>query len=263
LRGENNSSFDINKKTGRWTDRGNGSHGDAIDFVMAYKGMTTKEAIDFLLKGDNLGLVNYEPQKTLVKSIEIKALEPLSDTRLMEYISSRKICATVAQKWLKQATIRFPNSKKNPDREHICLAWKNNSGGYEFRNSFLKVSNSPKDVTNIKGHREDNEILLFEGWPDFLSVLSKQDSLLPTDMAIVLNSASFINVILPFLEGKRVWYYGHNDKTGDDIGVKIRTAGIPMVDVRKTYPSYNDFNDFVCGKKKTKSIKDILGRGSN
>ena len=106
---------------------------------------------------------------------------------------------------------------------------------------------------------EDNgEILLFEGWPDFLSVLTAQERETPHDNAIILNSASFINVILPFLEGNRVWYYGHNDKTGNEIKDKLSAINIPLVDVRVTYSGYNDFNDFLTGKKKTKSIKDIL-----
>jgi len=243
LRIEGNGSFDINKKTGRWTDRGNNNKGDVVDFVMAYKQLSFHDAIDFLIGEQSLDVESYKPEVREKDAIEILGVELLSNTRLLDYIDSRKISREVAVKWLSQATIRFPYGK-NPTREYLSLAFKNDSGGYEFRNNFLKVSSSPKNITTIKSGN-DGAILLFEGNPDYLSYLTyyKLDS--PPHPTIVLNSLSFLGAIIPMLQGKVVIYYGQTDRSAEKSYRRLRSEGITIIDKRYIYKDYKDFNKFL------------------
>ncbi len=265
FRSEGQGSLKINKSTtDKWRDYGNGKHGDVIDFVRELFSLSVNEAVDYLLKKSIISLPEYAPVKQDVKAIEIKAVEPLSDPGLIDYITGRKIGLNQAKTYLKQARICFPNGK-NPQREYLVIAWANNSGGYEFRNGFFKIGNAPKDVTNIEGRFANteylNEVFLFEGWPDFLSYLTYFNCVEMRGNAIILNSISFLEVIIPFIKDKEVVYYGQNDTASNKAYTRLTETCNYVIDRREIYLGYKDFNDFLCGKpikKKIKSISEML-----
>ena len=268
FRAEGQGSLKISKRTpDRWRDYGNGKHGDIVDFVQGiFPQFSKREAIDYLLQRQNIPIPTYEPIKKDTNAIEIVTVEALSHPRLCDYLTERKIGLKQAKVYLSQAKIKFPNGK-NPERIHTVLAWKNNSGGYEFRNSFLKLGNSPKDVTNINEHwfkPEYGEVVsIFEGFTDFLAYLTLINKSLPQFKSIVLNSASFIRVITPMLKDVQVWNYAHNDQAGNDVHSTLLEAGIDAKDMRYLYPIYNDVNDWLMQKpikKKTMSIRDVLNK---
>lgn len=265
FRAESKGSLFIDKRRpNKWVDYGNGKRGDSIDFIQGiYPNFGKMEAIDFILNKRNISvsLPAFEPTvKISSNPIEIVSVEALSHPRLIEYLTERKIGLNQAKRYLKQGVIRFPNGK-SPTREHLVLAWINNSQGYEFRNSFIKVSNSPKDVTNIGGATDNkNTIGVFEGWPDFLSCLTYYNVSKMRGDAIILNSISFLEVIIPFIKDKTVVYFGQNDTAGNKALKRLREECTDVVDMRNDYYDYKDFNDFLCGKmrKRTKSIKEII-----
>lgn len=251
FRSESKASVDIDKRRpNKWTDRGTGKHGDVIDYVQELFSINKHDAIDYLLKRSNIPLPEYAPVKREQNSIEIITLQPLTETispKLIDYLSQRKISEEVAFRWLKYATIKFPYSIKNPTREHHCLAWENDSLGFEFRNSFLKVSNSPKNITTIKGNSD--VVSLYEGWPDYLTLLSNHKIIESSDTVIVLNSVSFLGSIIPIIKDKAIAYYGQNDRAGNDAFTRLSNECNRAVwDMRKTYAGYKDLNDQACGK---------------
>lgn len=252
LRGESNPSFDINKKTLKWKDRGNGKKGDIIDLVQELHHCDFNEAVDKILGNK----ANFEhPELKAVErdkpNIEILEVLSLSDPKLMSYIAGRQISPVVAQKWLKEARIRFPYGK-SPDRVHTVLAWRNDSGGYEFRNNFLKISNAPKNLTSI--NKDTFDVNLFEGWPDALTLLTIKKGVEFFHTTYILNSASFFEVLVPFLYGHRINYFGHNDATGDKILARIKEEKIQVKDYRYLYKNYKDYNDFLVAETKKRRI---------
>ncbi len=256
LRAESNSSFDIDKrKPNKWIDRGTGKHGDIIDFVRELMHYSTYDAVNFILKKNNIELPRYEPVKRNKKSIEIHLLEDLSNPVLIDYLTKRHISIPIAKLWLKQAAISFPYGK-NPDRKHMVLAWGNDSGGHEFRNSFLKVSNSPKNVTTIKQGNHVN-VLLFEGWPDFLSYLTLKNIDSPPCDVHVLNSISFLEVMLLFLKKRIVHYLGQRDKAGNEALKRMNERGLNVIDLR-WFIGYKDLNDYLCHKKVEQKMSELL-----
>jgi hypothetical protein len=262
LRTEGNGSFDINKRSGKWHDRGNGKKGDILDYVMLQKGLSLMCAVDFLLGDNSLDIPVYVPEKREKDSIEVSSIEPLSDPRLISFAKSRMFNMDVATKWLHQAQVSFPYGK-NPNRSYSCLAWKNDSGGYEFRGTFLKVSNAPKNITTIKGVSTDNVVMLFEGNPDFLSYLTFYGFMNPQYDTIVLNSLSFLGAILPMLQGKMILWYGQNDKASERAYRRLKREGIVVTDKRWLYKEYKDFNEFLVGSsvsKMSKLLNTVYGK---
>jgi len=257
LRSESQASFNVSKSKNSWKDYGNGNKGDLPDLVMQMYGKPLHGAIDIILGTPKRPDTMFVSEVREKDAIEIIKVEPLSNPRLLDYVESRKINRHIAELMLKEATIRFPYSKKNPLREHLCLAWRNDSGGYELRNSFLKVSNSPKNITTIKSGN-DGAVLLFEGNPDFLSYLTYYKIDAPPHPTIVLNSLSFLGAIIPMLQGKTVVFWGQSDKAGEKSFKRLRSEGINLVDKRFIYRDYKDLNQFLVASS-TKKLHKILG----
>jgi hypothetical protein len=256
FRSEGQGSFKIDKrKPSKWKDFGNNKGGDCIDFVQELFSMNKKDAIDYLLKRtNNIDLPVYEPVKRDRKSIEVLSISDKFCPELRKYIIHREISIEVAQKWLKQATIRFPYSPINPEKEHIVLAWRNDSGGYEFRGGRIKLSNAPKNVTTIKGTENTNKVLLFEGFPDYLTYLTINNFKKEVDSALILNSASFLEVMIPFLKGKEIKYWGQTDIAGDKALQRLKEEGITVQDFRIHYFPCKDLNDWWVAKNKKKGF---------
>lgn len=264
FRSESKASVDIDKrKPNKWHDRGTGKHGDVIDFVQELFSMTRGQTIDYLLKRSNIPLPEYAPLKREHNSIEITHIEPLLATNaplLIQYLQQRHINPDIASLYLKYAQIRFPYSLKNPTRIHHCLAWGNDSGGYEFRNSFLKVSNAPKNVTTLKD-MDSPYVYLFEGWPDYLTYLTMLEEQKSDGTVMVLNSISFLNVMMPFFKDKRVLYWGQNDKAGDDALDRLKKEDIYCRDLRFTFKGHKDLNLYwVSENKKKGTLSELLKR---
>jgi hypothetical protein len=261
FRSEGNASFDIDKrKPTKWRDRGSNLHGDVVDFVGELFHLSRKESIDYLLaKTNTIALPEYAPVKRDKKSIEIVSLQPLSSPILRKYLISREISVEVALRHLQEAVIRFPYSTINPNHEHRVLAFRNDSGGYEFRSYKFKLGNSPKNVTTIKGCGDN--ILLFEGFPDYLTYLTINNYRKEVDTAIILNSVSFLEIMIPFLKGHRILYWGQNDLAGDKAKKRLEEEGIVVKDYRLNFSDHKDLNAFwvaKCKPKKKGFLSEIL-----
>ena len=250
LRNEKVASFVVSKRTGKWRDFGNNESGDIIDVVQKVRGVKMDEALNILLTGNAPRVKReYVPIEQEPPAISISYVGGIVSPHLMLYLSERKISPVIAQKWLVELGISFTKGK-HPDKVYRLLGWKNDSGGFEMRNRFFKVSNSPKNITTIR--RETSDLALFEGWPDFLTALSI-NKITDTNMdVIVLNSLSFLSAVMPWLKGRRVYGYLDNDEAGDDAIQEMSIEGIDVVDCRGRYKGFKDFNDKITDGKFTK-----------
>lgn len=55
-------------------------------------------------------------------------------------------------------------------KEYYGIGFKNDSGGYEIRNPYIKTSSAPKDIKTITNNAK--EAVVFEGFFDFLSFIT-------------------------------------------------------------------------------------------
>lgn len=250
FRNESFPSLDINKRTGKWHDRGNGKKGDIIDFIQEYKRLSKIEAVNFLLTGEGINLPIYKPIKRDSNSIEIRAVEALSNHSLWEYISKRGISKEIADFYLKEITFSFPYGKY-PDKLYKAAGFKSDSGGWELRSYFFKICTANKNVTTIQGGTADNNIIsVYEGFFSFLSDCERHGTPNLEHNVVVLNSLSFLPQMLSFWGNKYELYcYLDNDRAGDKAMKLIRDSGVCYKDMRSEYENHNDLNDKLTGKR--------------
>jgi len=249
FREEVEPSFYLWKNDNRWRDFGNGEHGDIINLVKELRGVNFKEALRILTEGENIVIPKFKkPTRPPKQGIEILSVNPISNNNLIGYLSSREIPVDLARIYCSQIEWRFPSGKR-PGMIYTGVGFGNDSGGWELRNSFFKVSNSPKNVTTIPG--EKNKNMIFEGFIDFLSALVwfKKEKFTPS--VIVLNSLGYITTLIPFLKEVETNYlFIDNGKAANEKIVALREAEVPMEDCRYFLDGYEDFNDMLVASKK-------------
>ena len=244
FRAEKVPSFLVRKSKNRWIDFGNEKGGTIIDFVMESKNVGFSEAVNILKRGSIFSLPEYEkPTNPPTKGIEIVSVNELHSDNLLAYLEKRCIPLSLARLYLKQIEFRFPHGKR-PGRIYSAIGFKNDSGGYELRSSFFKVSNSPKMITTI--HGDESRYYVFEGFMDFLSALVyfKKEKLKFT--TIVLNSLGFITTLIPILkEAETNLLFIDYGKAADEKIAILRKEGVPLEDCRYHFAGYGDFNEFL------------------
>jgi hypothetical protein len=227
LRDEKTASFAVNERKNTWFDYGSGFGGDVINLVMLMENIEFKEAVN-KLNGSNYSHVSIKEAQPL--DFFITDIKPLVNNNLLNYLrNERKINLDLAKKYCQE--VHFENKKK----KQYAIGFKNDKGGFELRNKFLKIATTPKWITTMQGTKETN---IFEGFMDFLSAITYFNCE-PKETIIVLNSASMIskvNVSCP------IKFWGDNDVTGDKTFEAMKENA---VDKRGLYKDYKDFNEFL------------------
>jgi len=254
FRDEKKASFHIDKRKNVWHDFGEGEGGDTLNFVC------------YLLKSKGedcnptdglrwLGSMTFDPSAYHVPSDTteepskwiITRSGPLEDLALIRYLESRGISVPLTEQYLEE--IYLKHAEKINNRVY-AIGFKNEAGGYELRNKFLKSSVKPKAPTFIRGKKEDRKgVHLFEGFMDFLTLVTINHAPLKGD-AIILNSVSGLKKALPYIKN---YDYGvayswfDNDAAGDKATatfakfIKNETA-IKHQPMNKMYVPHEDLN---------------------
>ena len=81
----------------------------------------------------------------------IAAKKPITDPMLCRYLKERRIDKSIADIYCHEVKFKLTNKEK----EYTAVGFKNSAGGYELRNSFFKLSSSPKYVTYINNFRKN------------------------------------------------------------------------------------------------------------
>lgn len=195
LRNEKTASFHIDKHKNVWFDFGTNQGGNIIAFVCAYleasgENNTVPDALRWI-KNMMAGM-NYPIIKDRVKhdaifdsKIVFKSVRPIQHRALEVYLKSRGIALDVARTYLQQ--VHFTN--KDSDTVYFALGFKNESGGYELRNQKYKGCIRPKDITFIRGViPKPDGLIIFEGFMDYLSIMTQRGGEPLDDDVMVLNS---------------------------------------------------------------------------
>jgi hypothetical protein len=155
--------------------------------------------------------------------IEIVSVGELEHPALVDYLRERGIDPATTRKYCNEVRYRIGG------REYFAIGFRNDAGGWELRNRNFKGSNTPKNITTIRGRNgrgttndtspatdkdfgtggtyADKDgldtVMVFEGFIDFLSYLSLKDNPSPTIDTAVLNSVANLRRAIPFLESHR------------------------------------------------------------
>lgn len=265
LHTEKTSSFKVDTNKNIWYDHGIGKGGNIIDFVVIYYNCNFSEALSkissivnntdnsFLRVQPLKDISNYDnydkknvivknsnPDNTDKKNVGIIKVQNLQNKALINYVNSRGINTDIATKYIKE--IYWINQKSNKSNFGLCF--KNDTGGYEIRNSILKLNIGGKSITTIKG-MDLTKVSIFEGFMDYLTALIyfKIDRFKGT--VIILNSISLLDRTIPLLKDKLVYAFLDNDRAGKKALSTIKDNNINILDCSNYYKDYKDFNDLL------------------
>ncbi len=241
LHDEKTPSFKINRSMNKWYDFGEGKGGNLIDFGVAYHRCSVTDFLQRLDGAHHTPVAAHRPtpQQTNAgnDTIQVSTVKPISSLPLIKYLRDRRIPLSLAQQHLQEVNYRLH------DKNYYALGFRNDQGGYELRNQYIKASSSPKASTFID--QGADRLAVFEGFFDFLSYKAITD--LQTHQStnyLILNSASFFEQQLPRMQQHpQVHLFLDNDNTGS----KLTAAALALdphrfQDQRGMYKDYNDLN---------------------
>nr|WP_295924662.1 toprim domain-containing protein [uncultured Dyadobacter sp.] len=255
LRTENTPSFKVNRKINRWYDFGLGKGGNLIDFGILYHGCTVGELLqDF---GHSFPLHQQVTERTpkevdeSTHIVSVMEVSPVHSKALVQYLSQRKISLKIANQFCQQVSYQIAG------KQYFALGFKNDSGGFELRNPFSKISSSPKDITSIDNGRDT--VSVFEGFFDLMSFAQTTgSSALRSQNYVVLNSISFFEKARQFLESHgHIKLYLDNDQPGLDLTRRALVLDSRYQDASSLYQNHKDLNEWLIttGRSQEKSQK--------
>lgn len=114
-----------------------------------------------------------------------------------------------------------------------------------------KAAAPPKDITTIDNGHE--EVLVFEGFMDFLSYLTLKGHPASSLIVVVLNSVANLDKAVPFLQWNRsIHLFLDRDEAGRKATAEIvrRCPQSEVIDQSGFYLGYKDVNDYLRAKQR-------------
>lgn len=256
--GDRRPSLQVSPDGRMFHDWATGAQGTIIDLAMAVLGTNSVSlALDFMggLVG-NMGTVLTSPaperdatnEHHKKSQIEIVETSPLHSPALLNYLSKRHIPVTVAMQYCSEVKYRMAGQKRV--EPFFAIGFKNDSGGYELRNAFVKLANSPKDITTL-GDTKSGHAFVFEGGFDFLSAVVLGIYAPNNSFAVVLNSTSLVHRAIDRLAGAMsVNCFLDNDDAGKR-ATDFITSSLPTgiaIDSSSFYQQ-KDLNEYLIGSR--------------
>ena len=259
FRDEKTPSFHIDEAANTWYDFGTHEGGGLIDFVCKITGCQRKEAYDWLASIRHMipEDVHAEVIKRAASVGESKVIiekvnEQFSKPALVEYAQSRCISREILDRYCDEVT--YSVSSK-PGSSFFAIGFKNNSGGYVLRSKVAKICSS-SDVTtlgpdgNLTMEVNSKKVAVFEGFIDFLSLLSYNEKQEPGHDCCILNSVSNLEKALPWIVGHtNIMIFTDNDNAGRDTYQRITdyvsdsAEEVCIYDMAELYKGHKDLND--------------------
>ena len=257
LRNERTASFKVNRRLNKWFDHGLGKGGNLVDFGILYYNCSVGELLqksdsDLALHQPFLHYPN-RPSKQQENKIQILDVKPLFSTPLFHYLSQRKIPSKIASVYCREVVYDLGG------KHYYSIGFENNSGGYELRNSFVKLSSSPKDFTLIDKGSKD--ICVFEGFFDMLSYIALHNNQKSQQQSfLVLNSLSFFEKARSVIESfQQIKLFLDRDQSGINQTRCALSLSDKYQDHSTLYQDHKDFNDWLvssdCSQRRHLNIK--------
>lgn len=263
LRDEKTPSFKVNRQINRWFDFGLGQGGNLIDFGIIYHQCSVGELLEKLSRDFSLGPpIHIHPQnsqKEQARNLTITSVSPIQSPALIHYLSERRISLQIAQRFCQQVSYQIGEKK------HFGLGFRNDSGGYELRNHFSKLSTSPKDFTSADNGKQ--AVNVFEGFFDLMSFAQIQGlGIHEKESYLVLNSLSMFAKARALLETHgHIHLYMDNDPAGRRLTEQALQLDERYDDRSSLYAGHKDLNQWLSQDKllesKARKLRQSLRLG--
>ncbi|WP_276484777.1 toprim domain-containing protein [Paraflavitalea pollutisoli] len=250
LHDEKTASFKVNRSMNRWYDFAEGKGGNLIDFGVAYHKCSVSEFLHSLDGPGHKTIHQHQAPlnntQTGADSIKVNTVKPIQALPLIKYLRERRIPQSLAHQHLQEVHYSLHN------KNYYALGFRNDQGGYELRNQYVKAASSPKASTFID--QGASRLSVFEGFFDFLSYKAITDpGQNATTNFLILNSASFFEQQFPRMQQyEQVHLFLDNDNTGNKITARaLQMDPHKFKDERQLYAQYNDLNAWCQHQGKT------------
>ena len=237
-------SLSVNFVKNKAFDFGTGKRYDVISIVQQMNQCSVSEALKYLEKFDFSVKNEIQNEETKqYKEYKILNVLEIQHPALIQYLKSRKV---YEQKDLVKEIEYDLNGKK-----YFGVGFFNNSGGVEIRNKYSKICLGKKDVTLIKNKLNiSNEILIFEGFFDYLTFrnLEKKENL-SSDYLILNSTAMLFKVEEKLKKYNKISMFLDNDSNGEFVKLKIQNQYKNVEDCSLIYRCFKDLNEWFCSKE--------------
>jgi hypothetical protein len=243
-RNDNEPSMSVNFEKMVWIDYATGQGGSNIDLLLLI--YNVKSVSEVLKRFNNeyskvqLPIVTIEKKSESTNQLDL--VKELENKRLIRYAQSRGIDYELAKLYLKEVHYSNRNGR------FFSIGFMNDCGGYELRNGVMKnpICLGKKSITTV--NKGSNNVLIFEGFFDFLSHLQLQKLTL-SESVIVLNSVSQLSKAISYLNENRelkINLYLDNDLAGKKASNELKNLFEERVFNRSVqYEKYKDLNEFL------------------
>lgn len=252
FREETTPSFKIQGNL--WHDFGSGEGGTIIDFGTKYFQCSISDFLKILRDKSKIVLNSHSSFSQLDANLglTIKKVKPLQNKALLDYLASRSIEISIAQKYC-QEMYYVTNGK-----HYFGLCFRNDKGGYEIRNKYFKGSTTPKCYTHLKFSQV--HLLVLEGFMDFLSALTMYQCFdKPPFDILVLNSLSLFKQTTAVLQSyESVLLLLDTDDSGRKVTEEIRQINPTKIkDISYFLETYKDVNDYLMNNQNEQKLNQI------
>lgn len=244
---EKRASFKVDVNKNLWYDHGIGVGGNLIDLACKiFRTENVKEVIR-LITGD---FSSFHPQPTaqvpeLPSSSKLRIVKEgcIQDPRLIDYLNVRGISIEVANQHCTELTYL------NRERIFKGIGFRNQSGGYELRSKGFKSCFAPKNVSLIEN--DGSNLLVFEGFMDFLSYLMLPVFHVADASFLILNSISLVGSASEYLSAyDSKFLFLDNDPSGIKATAQIKQTFPRAIDMSLFYAGQKDLNEFLTQNSK-------------
>lgn len=269
LRNERTASCKIDTVKNIFYDFGTGEGGTTIDFVIILKNTDIKGALEYLSpfvtdhfsfdqqnqKIDQIfeelghkSNTTFNHYKNIadthienIPTYTIKRIQKLQNKALIDYLKKRKINIEIAQKHLQEVYYMLN------DKNYFALAFGNDKKGYEIRNAYFKGCLGSKAVTHLKNNA--NQLIIFEGFIDFLSWLSHLEIKKINHDVLILNSIALVDQNSQLFKSyEAIDCYLDQDSAGENSFKKIKLINPNSYNQSSLFGKHKDYNEWWCAQ---------------
>lgn len=246
-REESTPSLSVDFVKNKAFDFGTGKSYDVISIVQQINQCSVSEALKYLDKFEFFVQKEIQNEETKQQcNYKILSVREIQHPALIQYLKSRKV---YEQKDLVKEIEYELNTKK-----YFGIGFFNNSGGVEIRNKYSKICLGKKDVTLIKNDlKMSNEILVFEGFFDYLTYKNLEKKENPIYDFLILNSIAMLFKVEKVLnEYNKISLFLDNDANGKSVSQKIQNQYKNVEDCSFLFSDFKDLNEWFCEKKQNR-----------
>ena len=225
-------------------DFGTGKSYDVISIVQQMNQCSVSEALKYLEKFDFSVQKEFQNKETKQqKEYKILNVRKIQHPALIQYLKFRKVYEQKEQ--VKEIEYELNG------RKYFGVGFFNNSGGVEIRNKYSKICLGKKDVTLIKNELNiSNEILIFEGFFDYLTFKKLEKKENSNSDYLILNSTAMLFKVEETLKKyNKISMFLDNDSNGEFIKSKIYNQYNNVEDCSLIYQKFKDLNEWFCSKE--------------